>query len=105
LIVLTHGDYDHAGNAAYLRGRYGTKIAMHRDDSGRVERGDWNWNLKPKPDKFGLLFRMMALFIRPGAFDVFTPDLYVEDGQNLADFGLDATGSIPPGIPGARSAS
>ncbi len=40
LIVLTHGDYDHAGNARYLREKYGTKIAMHNGDSGMVERGD-----------------------------------------------------------------
>lgn len=61
LVVLTHGDYDHAGNAAHLRDKYGTRIAMHRDDSGRVERADWTWNLKPKPDKFGLLLRVVAL--------------------------------------------
>ena len=29
LIVLTHGDFDHTGNAAYLRDRYGARIAMH----------------------------------------------------------------------------
>jgi glyoxylase-like metal-dependent hydrolase (beta-lactamase superfamily II) len=31
LIVLTHGDFDHTGNAAYLRKKFGTKIAMHND--------------------------------------------------------------------------
>ncbi len=97
LIVLTHGDYDHAGNAAYLRDKFGSRIAMHRDDSGRVERGDWNWNLKPKPDKFGLLFKTVALFVKPGAFDVFTPDVYVEDNQSLADYGLDAAVLHLPG--------
>ena len=25
LIVLTHGDFDHSGNAVYLRGKYGAK--------------------------------------------------------------------------------
>ena len=34
LIVLTHGDFDHTGNAAYLRNTFGGKIAMHMDDSG-----------------------------------------------------------------------
>ena len=29
LIILTHGDYDHADNCAYLWDKYGTKIAMH----------------------------------------------------------------------------
>ena len=97
LIVLTHGDYDHAGNAAYLRDKYGSKIAMHRDDSGRVERGDWNWNMKPKPDKFGLLYRAVALFVKPGPFDAFTPDVYVADNQSLSDYGLDATVLHLPG--------
>ncbi len=97
LIVLTHGDYDHAGNAAYLRDKHGSKIAMHRDDSGRVERGDWDWNMKPKPDKFGLLFKAVALFVKPGAFDVFTPDVYVEDNQSLSDYGLEATVLHLPG--------
>jgi len=40
LIVLTHGDFDHTGNAAYLRKKFGAKIAMHHEDSGMVERGD-----------------------------------------------------------------
>lgn len=97
LIVLTHGDYDHAGNAAYLRGKYGSRIAMHRDDSGRVERGDWNWNMKPKPDKFGLLFRAVGLFVKPGPFDTFAPDVYVEDDQSLSEYGLDATVLHLPG--------
>src|SRR4030066_485477 len=46
LIVLTHGDFDHTGNAAYLREEFGARIAMHYDDSGMVERGDMFWNRK-----------------------------------------------------------
>lgn len=90
IIMLTHGDYDHAGNAAYLREKYGVKIAMHAEDSGRVERGDWKWNMKDKPDKFPLLYRVMSSFIRPGQFDTFKPDLYVEEDLSLADYGLRA---------------
>ena len=40
LIVLTHGDFDHIGNAAFLREKYGGKIAMHKADSGMAEQGD-----------------------------------------------------------------
>ena len=97
LIVLTHGDYDHAGNAAYLRDKYDTEIAMHPDDTGRVERADWSWNLKPKPDKFGFLFRIVALFIRPGEFDTFQPDVILEDQQNLSGYGLEPTVLHLPG--------
>jgi hydroxyacylglutathione hydrolase len=28
-IVLTHGDFDHSGNASYLGKKFGTKMAMH----------------------------------------------------------------------------
>lgn len=97
LIVLTHGDYDHAGNADYLRASFGAPIAMHRDDAARVETGDWSLGLKPKPDKFPLLFRAAALFIRPGAFEAFAPDVFLEDGQSLADSGVDATVLHLPG--------
>jgi hydroxyacylglutathione hydrolase len=90
LIILTHGDYDHAGNADYLRKQYAVKIAMHREDWGRVERGDWNWGLKAKPDKFPLMYRVMSFFIRPGKFDSFKPDIYVEDGQSLLAYGCEA---------------
>lgn len=38
LIVVTHGDYDHSGNATYLRDRYGTEVALHREDAGRHHR-------------------------------------------------------------------
>jgi glyoxylase-like metal-dependent hydrolase (beta-lactamase superfamily II) len=37
LIVLTHGDFDHCGNARYFRQKFGARIAMHIDDSGMVE--------------------------------------------------------------------
>ena len=32
LILLTHGDSDHAGNAAYIRDKYGARIALHAAD-------------------------------------------------------------------------
>ncbi|MDI6725267.1 MAG: MBL fold metallo-hydrolase, partial [Methanobacterium sp.] len=44
LIIITHGDFDHTGNAAYLREKFNTKIAMHHDDLGMVEYGDMFWN-------------------------------------------------------------
>jgi glyoxylase-like metal-dependent hydrolase (beta-lactamase superfamily II) len=90
LIVLTHGDYDHAGNAAYLRDVFGAPVAMHAADAPRVETGDWTLGLKPRPDKFPLLFRTMSRLVRPGEFDAFTPDVLLEDGQGLQSAGLHA---------------
>jgi hydroxyacylglutathione hydrolase len=97
LVVLTHGDFDHAGNAAYLRGKYGCPIAMHSGDRGMVERGDTTWNRKPKPDLVTLTGRfilvagaVMERFRGSGSFEVFEPDLLVEDGFDLSEYRLEA---------------
>jgi hydroxyacylglutathione hydrolase len=87
LIVLTHGDFDHAGNAAYLRDRFGARVAMHRGDSGMVERGDMFWNRQ----KGNALLRMVApILFGFGKAARFRPDLYVEDGYDLSSHGLAA---------------
>ena len=94
LIVLTHGDFDHTGNAAYLRKEFDARIAMHRDDSGMAERGDMFWNRKTG----NALVRMMApILFRFAKSDRFRPDLFVEDGNNLSEHGLDAQVLSIPG--------
>jgi hydroxyacylglutathione hydrolase len=93
LIILTHGDVDHAGNAAFLREKYGSKIAVHADDKAMLERGDMSVNRKAKPDKMSLIFKVvswtMSLFIKPGKFDVFQPDLTIDENFNLSEYGFD----------------
>ncbi|MGD0727546.1 MAG: MBL fold metallo-hydrolase [Spirochaetia bacterium] len=101
LILITHGDADHAGNAAYLREKFGAKIAMHADDAGMVERGDMGWNRKAKPDKMSLIMKVMASvmnkFVKSGVFQKFTPDMTVDDGFDLSAYGLDAAVLHLPG--------
>ncbi len=91
LIVLTHGDADHAGNGAYFREKYGARIAMHPDDWGMVERGDMGWNRKPKPDKISPVFKILGslvmTFSHANQFDLFRPDLAVDDGFDLSEYG------------------
>ena len=87
LIVITHGDFDHTGNAAYLSIKFKTGIAMHPDDSGMVERGDMFSN----KTSGGFLFRKMApILFRFSKADRFEPDLHVEDGYDLSQHGFDA---------------
>jgi glyoxylase-like metal-dependent hydrolase (beta-lactamase superfamily II) len=94
VILLTHGDFDHIGNAAYLRTTFGTRIAMHGDDAGMAERGDMFVNRK-RPN---LLVRsLIPLFTGFGAAERFTPDLYLADGDDLAQYGLEATILSLPG--------
>ena len=87
LIILTHGDFDHTGNAAYLRGKFGARIAMHRDDAEMLERGDIFWNRKGG----NFLIRALASFLfRFGKSQRCSPDLYVDEGDDLAEYGFDA---------------
>ncbi len=96
LIVVTHGDADHAANAAYLRSRYGGKIAMHRAEAPAVERG--NMFLSRGPLSFGrrLLKPVMSLF-RLRKRDRFTPDVFLEDGDRLDAYGWNAVALHVPG--------
>ncbi len=97
LIVLTHGDSDHADNATYLREKYDAPIAMHPGDANMVERGDMSLGRKAKPDRItgmGRVIKVMGVLMRPvkrGSFDRFSPDVFLEDGQSLSSYGLDAT--------------
>ena len=87
LVVLTHGDFDHCGNARYFREKFGAQVAMHKDDSGMVEHGDMLRNRRKQNILIRIVFR---LFFRLGKSDRFKPDLYVDDGYHLSEYGFDA---------------
>ena len=75
LILLTHGDFDHTGNAAYLCKKFATKIAMHYGD-------------RKNPN---ILVRIIVnVFLRLSQADRFKPDLTIEDGYHLSEYGFDA---------------
>jgi hydroxyacylglutathione hydrolase len=88
LIILTHGDFDHSGNAAYLRKKLISKISMHRGDLGMVEHGNMFSNRK-KGDNF-FARNIIPILIGFGSSERFTPDFYLEDGEKLARYGLEA---------------
>ncbi len=94
LILLTHGDFDHSGNAAYLRGKYTAPIAMHEADAGMLENGDMFWNRKIKNS---LLKKLMSLLIRFNEKDECTPDIFLKDGTSIAEYGWEATVLNTPG--------
>ncbi len=94
LIVLTHGDFDHTGNVAYLRDAFGGKIAMHPDDSGMVELGDMFINRK-KPNI--IIRKLLPVLSGFGKSERFTPDLLVQDGDDLTEYEIDASVISIPG--------
>jgi hydroxyacylglutathione hydrolase len=94
LVVLTHGDFDHIGNAAHLRSAFGARIAMHPDDSGMAERGDMFVNRR-KPNI--LIGTLLPIFTGFGTSERFTPDVLLEDGCDLSQHGLEARVIYLPG--------
>ena len=94
LIALTHGDFDHTGNAAYLRDKFNTKIAMHFDDLGMVEDGDMFWNR----NRSNFLLKIIASSLFGfGKSKRFRPDIFLEEGTDLSEYGFEAK---VVGIPG-----
>jgi len=94
LIGVTHGDFDHTGNAIYLRGKFGSQIAMHRGDVGMLENGDMFWNRKVDNR---LLRGAMKTFMPFKKENQGTPDIFLEDGASLLAYGLEATVYNTPG--------
>jgi hydroxyacylglutathione hydrolase len=94
LVLLTHGDFDHTGNAAYLRTAFQTQIAMHHDDAGMGELGDMFVNRK-KPNI--LIRSFIPIFTGFGKTERFIPDVFIDDGYDLAQYGLEAKIIYLPG--------
>lgn len=94
LIIITHGDFDHIGNGAFLRNRYAVKIAMHSGDAGMSERGDMFWNRKSASPVVQMIVKLLA---RLSPADRFTADIALADGDDLSGFGLDAKVLSIPG--------
>ena len=88
LIILTHGDFDHSGNCAYLKEVFKPLIAMHKNDLEIVQLG------KKSGSSLNPIKRIInsILGIKP-----FSPDFTVEDGYNLKEFGLNARIICLPG--------
>ena len=108
LIVITHGDIDHTGNCAYLREHYGAKIAMHEGDTEMCMKDGMTRDRGEIPADFPL--PLMVLWLTKGLltfalgqvrwrkpFDPFEPDLLLEEGQSLAEYGFDAKILYTPG--------
>lgn len=102
LIILTHGHPDHLSNAAYLRDKHRARIAMHGGDSLMAETADM-FAVAKKSLMTGVMGALLRLF-GFNNYEKFNPDILLEDGQSLAELGLDATVHHTPGhTPGSIS--
>lgn len=67
---------------------------MHPDDSGMVEHGDMTWN-RNKPNI--LIRTIFSLLFKLKEADRFEPDIYLNDGDDLSAYGLQARVLSIPG--------
>lgn len=108
LVVITHGDIDHTGNCAYLCEKYGVRIAMHEGDTEMCMKDGMTRDRGEIPADFPL--PLMVLWLAKGLmafalgqmrwrkpFDKFEPDLLLEEGQSLVEYGFDAKILYTPG--------
>jgi hydroxyacylglutathione hydrolase len=88
------GDFDHTGNCAELQQKFHVKIAMHPGDVGMVKTGKpVKRQAKSLPGKL-----FLWLGVRMGGnFRQFEPDILLENGQELTEYGLSARVIHTPG--------
>jgi glyoxylase-like metal-dependent hydrolase (beta-lactamase superfamily II) len=94
LIILTHGDFDHTGNAAYLRETFGAEIAMHEADAAMAREGDMFSGRKSGNPVLGLFAPILFRFPKSARF---TPDVYLAESDDLSVYGLEARVVSLPG--------
>lgn len=92
LVIITHGDLDHTGNCKNLQEKYKVKIAMHQVDYSILETGLPS-KRKIKSLKQRIFFSIIRLSRKRKKGDVsinkFKLDIFLKDGQNLKEYGLD----------------
>jgi glyoxylase-like metal-dependent hydrolase (beta-lactamase superfamily II) len=100
LVILTHGDADHAGNAKNLQEKYHVKIAMHKDDYAIIETS-FSGKRKVKPLAMKIMFGVVSVVrkLRKNNINLsrFKPDIWLQDGQSLQKYGFHASVVHIPG--------
>lgn len=99
LLIITHGDIDHTANASYIREKYNTKIAMHKNDLALVKTAELDnilSNFKLRSPMLKVVFRLMSGSINKmfrkmlEDYEPFEPDLFIDEGFSLQDYGFHA---------------
>jgi Zn-dependent hydrolases, including glyoxylases len=106
LIVLTHGDSDHSANAAFLREKYKAGIAMHPKDLELVYKPSID-NIMKTYNYRSIIYKIVFVIMKKqikkmtlkilGDFKEFKPDVFIDEGFDLSEYGLNARVVYIPG--------
>lgn len=92
IVILTHGDKDHIGNAKRLQDEYGAKIAIHKEDYKIIKKGVYPKRII-KPLGFRIMFTFFNLIRKIKKTkenkNLFNP-VFLSDGESLQKFGFNA---------------
>lgn len=89
LIVLTHGHMDHCQNAAYLANALRVPIAMSEKDMDMIpDNRKQPMSAKNFLGKIVLLVSLSSF--EKDSLDVFEPMIYLKNGDDLNEYGIDA---------------
>ncbi len=103
LILLTHGHFDHVSSAKYLAKRLNVPIAMSEKDKYMLGNGTAS---KLHADTlFGkIMVHFSQRVLKIATYSDFEPNVLLEDGQNLSEYGVNASVIALPGhTPGSIS--
>lgn len=90
-IIHTHGHFDHCGSTAELRRRAAMKVAIHVGDADKLRSGR-----AALPHSTSLMARAVLAFVNT-SFEPVEPDVLLNEGFDLRQFGLAATIVPTPG--------
>lgn len=84
-LILTHGHYDHVGNAALLQQKYHVKVVLHQKEQFNVEQGIMDF--PPASGFFSNIIRIISLKnIDKATYTTFKPDMVVNTIETLREF-------------------
>lgn len=89
LIVLTHGHMDHCQNAAYLANALCIPIAMNKKDMNLIP-DNRKQSLLAKTFLGKIVLSVSLSSFEKDSLDVFQPTVYLKNGDDLSDYGVDA---------------
>ena len=96
LIILTHGHVDHIQNAAFLSKRLNVPIALHKGDYELIK-DNWAQPMSARSFLGKIILMLSKKSIKTDRIEPFEPHVFLSDGDDLSEYGVQATVIELPG--------